>query len=234
MDFRKAVIESLDRLVSSEVIDKQIEAALTKAISSVIADVFSTYGEFGKQLKAAVEKSLALNGELDLPSYNEQILKIIARQVESYTRDTIEKQVAANLTRLLSPPPAEITLEKLVESYKERLRDRARSGCVCYGDEHRIYLKVDRDRDIGGYCQISLSEEKPKGTYPQADIRISATGSGEVYGVFFKSCDVEKQIFAGPFYDFERFVFQMKAAKTKITGIDQAEYIDLDYSPRHD
>jgi hypothetical protein len=40
--------------------------------------------------------------------------------------------------------------------------------------------------------------------------------SGEVFHLSFQNQDVEKHLFAGPFYNFERSLFQMKAAKTRV------------------
>lgn len=238
MDFRQLVIESFDRITASGEIEKCIDKALTTTIAKVIDNEFCSYGDFGKQIGEAVKRSLALNGDLDLPSYNEQILKIVRRQVEAYTRDTIQKQVAANLTRLLEPPPEEITLEQLVEAYKEQLRDHEAAGCVCYGEEKEIYLLVESSGSIlTNYKYIELRHKPRKsddrfGT--KYDIRLSVDGNGKVYSVGFADKDLANEIFAGPFYNFEQMVFQMKAAGTRITELETWRNIDLSYEVEHD
>lgn len=85
-----------------------------------------------------MKQSLALHDELDLPSYNETILRIVRTQVEHATESAIEKQVAANLEELLTPAPERITFSKLCEDYLAYVKGRAEGGCICHGDRHGI------------------------------------------------------------------------------------------------
>jgi hypothetical protein len=239
MDFRKAVVEALDRMVASEAVEKAIERALTKTVNEIVDQELRSYSEFGKQLTEVVKKSLALNGELDLPSYNAQILQIVQRQVEAYTRETIQKQVAENLQKILEPPPETITLSKLVETYREYLKDSIDAGCVCYGDAHEITVLVEQS-DIRGFTHVYLDDEPNQtkhkcaihfGVYFGSKPQEEGLKAGEVYHLAFQNQDVERLMFAGPFHGFERMLFQMKAAKSKV--IFDCDVDDLEKSYGH-
>jgi hypothetical protein len=242
MDFRETVIASLDKIMASGAVEQIIEDTLAKTVKAVIENALREYGDFGKQIEAAVKKSFALNGELDLPCYNDTILKIVRRQVEGYTNDVIQKQVAANLERLLEPAPAEIKLSDLVAKYVEEQKDKSSSDCVCYGERQTVEVEVKDDERLAGFKKIYLSESprKIETTFsglprakPPADITIG-THYGEVYHLTYKDADVEKGMFAGPLHDFERLVFQMKAAKSKIIFDCDPSDLELSYGEHID
>jgi hypothetical protein len=229
MDFRTLVIEAFDRVVAAGTVEKIIEEQLAKTIKEVVYQQLREYSDFGGQLKEAVAKSFGLNGELDLPSYNDAILKIVRKQVTAYTNNVIQQQVASNLEKLLEPPPAEITVSALVKKYVEFVKDRRSGSCVCYG-ENQITL-IDDSHD-SYFRYIHLDDEPNKKKY-ECDIQIGIS-RGEVFSLRFKNQDVEKQLFAGPLHGFEEMLFQMKAAKTKVIfDVDLSE-VETAYSVGHE
>lgn len=44
----------------------------------------------------------------------------------------------------------------------------------------------------------------------------AVTKNGEVYGLTFGDANMKDRMFLGPKYGFERFIFQLHAAKTKL------------------
>lgn len=228
MDFRAATIECLDRLIAAGHVEKCIEEQLAKTIKEIIRSKLENYSDFGKQLSEAVKQSLALNGQLDLPSYNDALLKILRHQVEHLTNATIQQQVAARMKDLLEPPPKEIAISELVEKYIETVKERNARGCVCHGDE-QITLIVERDGNrLDEFVHIHLDDEPRKKKY-DCDIQIDAH-KGEVFGLRFRNQDVEKQLFVSELHGFERMLFQMKAAKSKIVFDVPADEIETCYA----
>ncbi len=210
MDFRETVIGALDSLIASGKVETFIEEALANTVKETVSHQLRTYSDFGKQLETKIKEAFALHADLQLPSYNDVILKIVRAQVEGHTNAVIQKQVAANLEELLKPAPAEITLSTLVEQYIEYLKESERGGCVCHGYEE-ITLRVE-ENDYGSR-DVNL-HPKPNANRHECDIQIGATKEGKIYWLRFRDGDVEKRLFAGPFYGFERSLFQMKAAGT--------------------
>lgn len=220
MDFRDAVITALDKHIAAGHVVKCIEDKLADTIKRVVDDALSQYSAFGKQLESAVKESLALNGQLDLPSYNDAILKIVRRQVEGAANDAIQRQVADSLTKLLEPPPAEITLSKLVEEYIEQVKGHADD----YGESGEISLIVDKS-DSGYGFSVELDEEGGKRKYG-CQLRLNCNKAGEIYGIRINNVDLEKQLFVGTIWGFERSLFQMHAAKTRLVLDKDASEIE--------
>lgn len=216
MDIREAAIAALDNVIKSGAIEAAIEKKLIETITSCIANELATYSDFGKALTEKVKRSLALSGKIDLPSYNDAILKIVRRQVESRTNAVIQQQVAEQMENLLQPAPEEIKLTELVAQYIEHVKSR-QDDCVCHGHDEQILLKV-KDESFGGRT-IELGESKDgygDRLRHTVDITIGVNRDGMMYWLHFRNEDVEKRLFVGPLYGFERMLFQMKAAGSKI------------------
>lgn len=231
MDMRECLVTAVDRLIASGEIEKQIEKALASTVATAIEHELRSYSDFGKSLTEKVQAAFALNGSLDLPSYNDALLKIIHAQVEHQTRDTIQRQVAERMKELLTPPPESISLTKLVEQYIEHVKEHVEGGCVCYGEEQSITLIVE-ESSTKGFHHVYLDDE-PNKKRDSCDINIGLHRD-EVYHLSFRNQAVEKQMFAGPFYGFERMLFQMKAAKSKLVLDATADELDLSYASDHD
>lgn len=231
MDFRSAVVDALDRLIASDAVTKMIEQQLEKTMRDIVEHELRSYSDFGKRLTEEVKKSLALNGSLDLPSYNDAIIKVVRAQLETMTKDTIQKQVAENLVALLEPAPESITLSDLTAKYIEQLKRMQSSGCVCYGDSHEITLRVD-ESDYG-FKYVELSDEPNKSRYG-GDIRIGVDKDGKVFSLAFRDQDLEKRMFVGPFHGFEKMLFQMKAAGSKLVFDEEPDYISTSYALHDD
>jgi len=219
-----AATAAVAKLIASGKIEKAIEDAVAETVTASVKEALRSYGEFGKQVGKAVEKALALHDDIELPSYNHAIIKIIEAQVEHGTRQSIEREVAGRMKELLTPAPESIKLSKLLEQYVEHLRDESDSGCTCYGDE--VAYAEFRDRDTSGFKTLVLAKDRTKPTTSygkrpgQIDIGLYFNRKGEetaeIYNLSFDNSDIEKQMFVGNIRGFERSIFQMRAAKTRI------------------
>ena len=191
----------------------------------------ASYSELGKQIETAVENALRIDGQLDLPSYNEMIIKFVELQVQHLTADAIQKTAASRLKELLTPAPTKIKLSELLEQYRQQLKDEQDDGCVCYGedDDLNISCRVTA-HEHGGYRGIELREKASERT---AAIYIGITKENKVYYIRFRDQAVETRMFVGPVYGFERMIYQMKAAGT-IIEIDDYENVDTYYGNSHD
>lgn len=245
IEIRELLVTSIDKLVASGAIEKAMEEAIAKTVVEVLKSQLREYSDFGKQLTKAVEKSLAIHGEIDLPAYNHAILKIIERQVELSSRQSIEREVAQRMKELLTPAPERIALSTLVEQYVQHLKDKHEGGCTCYGDG-RAYVDLRASKDAGNFYDLILAEsrEKPSSYSARAGqisvgIHISKSEDGEpkagkIYHLAFSNADVEKQMFVGPIRNFERSIFQMKAANTQLELDCDPSECDVAYAHAHD
>jgi len=228
---------AVEEYLRSDAAVKKIAETVQKTTDRAIEETLSSYSDFGKQVKAAVSKSLAIHGKIELPEYNHMLLNMIAVHVEHATKDSIQRQVAERMKDLLEPAPAEIKLSELIEQYREFLKDRANSGCSC-DSRHEFYFKVE-DEDDDFFRRIALSESKPE-RHLSADIRFGLSRGarprgetpfvGEIYTLSFReNQEIERKMFVGPLYGFQRSLFQMQAAKTAIIVDVYASDVDTSY-----
>lgn len=228
-ELQQAVANAFANVVAAGTIEKAIEEKLSKTITSIIDDELRSYSDFGKSLHEHVKASLAVDfGNLGLPGYNDLILKVVRRQVDAQVNAVIASQVEQQMTELLQPAPAQITLSQLVgEFIKDRSDDH---GCSCDAPD-QITLIVEGGDSVAGYHHIYLDEEDGKSKYSCA-IQIATNKEGEVYSLKIDDRDPKKTLFVGPLYNFERRVFQMYAAGTKLLVDGNEDSINTYYPGR--
>ena len=204
----------------------KVQDSVKRHIESALA----SYSKLGKQIEEAVEKALRIDGKLDLPSYNQMIIKFVELQVQNLAETAIQKTAAARLKELLTPAPEKIKLSELLEQYRKELEEEQDDGCVCYGDDEDLSIGCSvTDRETGGFRGISLRE---KASDKNESIYIGITKEGKVYHIRFADQAIETKLFVGPVYGFERMVYQMKAAGT-IIEVDDYENVETYYGPDH-
>lgn len=225
---QQMVLEYLSTPEAQTVMRDKVRETVKRHIEHAIAG----YGKLSKQIEAAVEKALQVDGDLDLPSYNEMIKTFVQQQVQDLAEQAIQKTAADRLKELLTPAPAKITLSQLLEQYRDQLKSEQDDGCVCYGDDEDLNISCTvSEREYGGFCGISL---RAKASDKHEQIYIGITKEGKVYYIRFADQAVEKRMFVGPVYGFERMVFQMKAAGTIIEVDDKWQFVDTYYGQRTD
>jgi hypothetical protein len=214
---KQAVAAAFDKIVASGVIEQVIEKKLTETISDAIGTHLRSYGDFGKAIQEKVQQSIGVNlDRMDLPSYNDFVLKVIRTQMDAAMTGTAAKQLEENMAKLLAVAPAEITLEKLVNDFIEAHKEDRQ------GQEFTLLI----ERESYGFTYVCFDEDEGKSKY-SCDFRIGITKDGEVFSLQLGGKDVSKTLFVGPIYGFERDLYQLYAAKTKIvvpTGADASDY----------
>lgn len=226
-DLQELVATSFSKIAASGVIEEMIEKKLVETIGSVVNDSLRSYSDFGKQVSEAVKVSMQVDLRgLGLPGYNDLILKIIRQQVNALTENSIAKQVEEQMTKLLAPAPAEIKISKLVKDFIEF---SAPDGCECDGPD-RISLHIEESSH--GSRWISLDKIPGKRQYSCAYRFAVRIEDGRIFGLRIDDEEVKQKLFVGDFYSFERDLFQMYAAGTKVIIDAEADDIDTYYPGR--
>ncbi|MCA8048055.1 hypothetical protein [Burkholderia arboris] len=228
-ELEQAVSNAFSNIVTSGTIENAIEEKLTKTITSIVNDELQSYSEFGKQLSEHVKKAVQVDfSKLGLPGYNDLILKIIRKRVEEGLNEQIERHVATQLDELLAPAPEEIKLSELVADFIKFQAEKQSYSCSCDLPD-RITLTVDTE---GSFTHIGLDKEAGIDRY-RCPWRID-TMDGRVYSVRINEIDPKNALFIGPIYGFERKLFQLYAAGTKLVIDCDVDDIDTSYPGRGD
>jgi hypothetical protein len=230
-ELQNAVVNAFAKILAAGVIEQTIEDNLTKTIKTAIDENIRSYSDFGKTLSDHVKQAMQVDFQhLGLPAYNDLILKTIRRQVNQLAEDSIAKHIEDQMKELLEPAPTEIKLSQLVADFIKDKHDH--HGCVCDGPE-RIALFVEGSRSVSGYHHISLDKDEDKSRYSCA-IQIATAEDGRVFSLKIDDDNPKDKLFVGPFWGFERRLFQMYAAGTKLIVDGDEHSIDRYYPGRGD
>lgn len=228
IDLEKLVQDSLKGMFESgkivEIIDKHTEAL----VNGVVRDALSTYSEFGKQLSASLSEALKVDvGSIGLPEYNHIVLAIVRRKLEHAIEETGRKQIETDLAAMLSHPvPAEITLTKFIDDFKEWAREDR--GIEEY-EEGEVTAFLDEKKYSSQWLYLSRNANTEMF---RCDFGILIGEDGKMRAVHFHGKDSEKSLFLGRLHGFERTVFHMHVAKTRII-VDGHEDIDNQIYSKH-
>lgn len=208
-ELSQAIQTAFTGMVESGQLTKIIEANVQKSVETVLSEALRSYSPFQKALAEHVQKSLSVDfSNLGLAGYNETILKIIKAKLDASIHKFADKQFAESMDELLQNPPAEIKLSALVKMLSDEAKEDDNHEGISW------HLVMSDSSDGWGHLKM---DAKPDVRKDDCRFEIAFTAKGEIYRIYIPySGDVTKKIFAGPFFGFERVLFQMYAAKTKL------------------
>lgn len=227
-DLQDVVTSKFAEIAASGTIETIIEKHLTETIGDIIKSSLRSYSDFGKALEARVKEAVNVDlSRLELPGYNDLILKLIQRQAGDLMDNALATQIEAQMRELLAPPPQEMKLSDLL---KEFIEHKA-SDCPCDGpDEISLHI----ERSSYGYTHIYFDEDSGKEKYLCA-YAVNLDKEGKVYSLKIDDADPKKKLFVGPFYNYERRLFQLYAAGvTLIVDGESEDDFDTYYPGRGD
>lgn len=216
MQLREFVIAAFDAAVDDGTVARIVKERMDKTIAEIVGDALGRYSPFAKQVEKAVQSALTIDPEqIDLPSYNELILKILTAQVASHTERALSRQVVEQVKNVLAEPPESITLSTLVEQFIAYVRSREEDGCVCHGPR-RIGLRVRTNDSHFSYVELNESDDRQRRV--NADITLGVYRDGKIFSLRFDTDPpIEKQLFGALAYGpFQQSLIQMRAAGTKL------------------
>ena len=227
-ELKQAVATAFDNVVASGAIEKAIHEQIGKCVESAIRDQFSTYGDFSKAIKAKVASLVDLNlDEIDLPSYRDLVSNVIKTRVGAVMTTQFTELLDKDISELLEPAPAEITLEQLLKDFVKHQMDQG-GAYDLHGQDFTLYIQRSESSlsSLSDYVDIYISKESNAGKY-SCEIQIGIKGEGEVWKLKVGGKDMKDQLFVGPIFSFEKRLFQMYTAKTRL--ILPAEACASDY-----
>jgi hypothetical protein len=214
------LIEHVGRLaadfLTSEAGKKVITEAVGKCVKSAVESATGYGSAFSKSLQKAVTDKLAVPADFDLPVYHDHITKVVLAVVKDGMDKAISTQVESRLKEIIRPVPATIKLSDIAEEYRKGREEEYKAGG---GGDENFTLSVSQ-RDGFVYLAMDKSEHTPE---HRCEIKLGVY-KGKIFSLTFGSRQIEKELFVGNVYNFERFLFQLRAANTEI--IEDLEAIE--------
>lgn len=231
INLENTVAAALEKALSAEVVRTKVEEALDKVVDSAIKDAFSPYGDFAKVVKQSIAGLVPHSVDIEgAANFNHGIKQAITTRLKRVNDERISQAISPMLDELLEPMPAEITLSELIKQ-----------AMVHWSDDYhrhgadRPYIHVEETTGIvAGYHHIHLDPDGNKQheygfSRYNAAIQIDVNDNGEVYGLKVSGDEAHKRIFAGPFFGFERMLFNLYTCKTRLV-VDAIDFSEVSYT----
>ena len=204
-ELKDLVSDAFDKVVASGTIEQAIEKRLTETITSAIGDQLREYSDFGTAIKEQVSRALAVDlTGAGLPTYGHLVTEIIRRRVDATMNGEFAAPLEKDITELLARARAEITIEALIADFIKAY-EKGREG-----NEFTLLIEDEGH----GFQYVSLGKEARTDKW-SCDFRIGVH-NGEVFNLQFGRQDLKNQLFVGPLHGFEKLLFQLFSAKSKL------------------
>ncbi len=212
------ILKSFNGFVESGALNKIIEKQVHDTVDGIVKDQLGQYSTFGKAVKTAVETSLKIDCEnLGLAGYNDVVLKVVKERINHHINVIGNDRLTKDIDELLQGAPSEIKVSEMVKVLKESNHDSNRPyECTCIVESRShsstwVYFDTQPDIDIYKCSHNMLVCE-----------------DGRVFCYSISRQDPSKKLFVGNHLDdFERLLFQMYCAKTKV--VLDADAVDREY-----
>lgn len=221
-DLNDAVAAAMKQLIADGSIKTIAEKQVAETVKSIVKDALGLYSPFGKQLTEQIRAAMEINcAELGLSGYNQVVLAIVKRQLDGVIADVGQKRMTEDLQKLLSETaPKEMKLSALIVEFKKwAIKQRNDESCTIIVDALHSDSSIE---SLRGYRNIHLDPKPRTGKY-SCQFQIDVKPDGSIYGCRIGGHDPKQAIFMGALYGFEKSLFRLYAAGTKLL-IDQEDF----------
>lgn len=225
LNIEQVIANALSEALNPERLAEKIKAEATKAADEAIKEAVNSYrSKFPKTIKAAVEKMLPHELSLDgQANWNHAISQYLSQRLAEMHDQRIEQAVKPMLDKVLATPPAELKVSELVKQAIEFWAEDARRE-----HESNPTIIVERSEGVvSGYWHLYIDPASHTSKY-SCKVQLAVNDKGEVYGVRVDEQDLKKLRFAGPFFNFDAYLFQLYTGGTKLI-LDREDFDDVYY-----
>jgi hypothetical protein len=226
LNIENTIANALAVALSPERLQAVIEKQVAEVTDRTIKDVFSSYGDFSKAVATAVKSLVPHEISMDgAANWNHAIGQHIARRLAAVNDQRIAQAINPMLDKLLETPPTELKVSELVQKAIEFWGDN-------YGESRNGSPTITVERkDRNGYWGLYMDKESGKSNY-SCEVILGVSSDGNVYSLKVNERDIKTIKFAGPFYRFEAYLFQLYTGGTKLI-LDTEDFSDV-YYPGND
>jgi len=227
IDLNKAINDSLAKIESENYVQEVVDKKIKKTIESIIDDLLSAYGNFGKNLKTEIESNLNINlKELDIPGYNLLVLNAVKEKLNQVTTVQGIEKINEAMDKMLVSVKPEYMLSEVVEA----LRDHEK-GYRCSSD--RMTLFIEESSSSKGYVDIYLDSDKKNSKY-SCDYQIRIDPNGKVWNAKMDGRDFDKNKEFGALFGVGELLFKIYATGAKLTVDQDIDDYNLSYHREED
>lgn len=240
MEIEHVVEEELAKIINSGKVRSMVAAGIERSIQGAINEALQPYSDFGKALGSKVKEAIGI--ELHSVNLQTAVLglgQLVEAQVSKYITEQSHPILLKRLDDLFKPAPKSITLQELIDAYKEDESDDAAADSIEYcglvigePDQNgyiQIGLNPDARKKLSGYSSTKEQIRKVQDCEIKMHLKPCGTIGYTLYWCQFGGYEQKstKDFLPMALYGFSRQLFQMYAAGTVLTfneGMDADNY----------
>jgi hypothetical protein len=195
------ILAEVQRQTSEDALRKLVEKKIGESVASAVESSFRSYGDLRKQIEKAVNNSLQIGPNMDIPSFGVMVLSLLRQKLDERVNGLISDRLDAEMNEILSIAPKELKLSDLVEAIvkkaSEDLSDRYGTSVTCIVEQNERYPD---------WYDIYLDEEEDK---PKRDceIQISLISDGKIHSIKIDGKDPKTTIRMGAMWGYQKMIF---------------------------
>lgn len=202
------IIAEVHRQTSDEPLRKAVDQAIAQVVARAV-DSSMRFGDLNKKITRAVEKSLNIAEDLDIPRFGHMVTALLRAKMDEILGDIVNTRLAEEMTEILKVAPKEVKLSEIVAElvkHEEEFSDRRGSSVTCF---------VEESLSVTGYRHVYIDTEAGKSKH-SCDARLSVDSDGKIYGLVIGGRDAKETIVMGRMYGWRKMIFAAYACGSKL------------------
>lgn len=221
LNIEATVRAAIEEALAPATLRQKVTDLVGGCVDRALSDQFKSYGKFGEVVASAIKATIPHEVSIDGAARFDHLLKaVIEKRLEAYNNERVA-QLMEPVFELLTPPPAEITLTKLVQDAVECWQDNYRRNgaqqptvIVEKSEYGSRWIHMDPKADVERYA---------------CSVRIGVNDhDNKMFGLKLEGSEVGKTMFAGDFYGWERDIFALYTRGSKLV-VDAEDFSDVYY-----
>lgn len=223
MELEKVVQDTINNMVSSGKVTEMVEKHLANTVDEIVKDSLRTYGDFGKQVKEAVQSVINIDlSNMKLLDLSGTITQVVKDQLQQ----SVNENILANVKEAIddvsgSLDKKEFNLSEIIDKFK------AQAESYDKDDAYEITLHVINESY--GYKHIYFDYKEGVEKYRCA-FQLDLNKDNKVYSFQGGKLKMSSDSRFVPIHgSFEKFLFRLYAAGAKVILDDVNTYYEEEY-----
>lgn len=209
MNLNQMVNESLKNIEEEGFVQATVEKKMKQTMESIIDDIFSSWSNFGKNLKEHIQQELKVNlDELKLEAYNHMILNVVKEKMDEAIHVQGTEKIKKQLDYLLSDTKTEYKLSEIIE----RMKDKAMEWDSDEYYDRQISLHVEKDSVLSF---VYFDKEEYKEKY-ECQYKLSIDNEGRLNSCRIDDKEFDNKVIMDGLHGVDELLFKIYTTGAKV------------------
>lgn len=213
------VQEAATKLLTPEMVETKVMAAMEKLVESAIDEHFRSYGDIGKQVSKNIRDQLGVP-EIELAPYSGQMLNMLKARMDAITSEIVSERMKELVDDIAGKAPKEITTNEIVAKLLEQAVDNN------YDEGTATKISCHIDSSGSQLVFMYLDEDPGKLNYECRYRLVIDRVEQQITGLEIGRQQPNRQSY-GRYYSFDHLLQALWATGAKVTVSDN-EPVTLD------